>query len=250
MVISFVFVIFISFFNLYIVLIIQLQLNRIEHSCFTLPRPNQCTLYSCCMANSMVVFCKWDCSRCFWSCRRSAADRRRNSTSAAFTERPGVREKQHIQGSYLPLRVLSQFPSSRNQIRAAWSPHPASGDRSALSCSYITLRMDSPMPARPEKDPDIISLRSIQSAIKHHGRTISGGTLPLLLNMLCLFFCPTDHDIVTTHTFSPRFPKENGRKHDMWPWSHKGPFFEIEIYTSSESWINSFPLMYGLLGYS
>ncbi len=29
--------------------------------------------------------------------------------------------------------------------------------------------------------------------------------------------------------------------------SHKGPFFEIEIYTSSESWINSFPLMYGLL---
>ncbi len=30
--------------------------------------------------------------------------------------------------------------------------------------------------------------------------------------------------------------------------SQKGKFFEIEIYTSSESWINSFPLMYGLLG--
>ncbi len=30
--------------------------------------------------------------------------------------------------------------------------------------------------------------------------------------------------------------------------SHKGQFFETEIYTSYESWINSFPLMYGLLG--
>ncbi len=29
--------------------------------------------------------------------------------------------------------------------------------------------------------------------------------------------------------------------------SHKGQFFKIEIYVSSESWINSFPLMYGLL---
>ncbi len=29
--------------------------------------------------------------------------------------------------------------------------------------------------------------------------------------------------------------------------SHKGQFFEIEMYASSESWINSFPLMYGLL---
>ncbi len=28
---------------------------------------------------------------------------------------------------------------------------------------------------------------------------------------------------------------------------HKGTFLEIEIYASSESWINSFPLMYGLL---
>ncbi|KAF4099046.1 hypothetical protein G5714_021076 [Onychostoma macrolepis] len=104
-------------------------------------------------------------------------------------KRPGVRVKQRIQSSYLPLHVLSQFPSSRNQIRAAWSPHPASGDQSALSCSYITLRMDSPMPARPEKDTDIISLRSIQTAIKHHGvlfshRTISAGKLSLFLNIL------------------------------------------------------------------
>ncbi len=29
--------------------------------------------------------------------------------------------------------------------------------------------------------------------------------------------------------------------------SHKLKIVEIEIYTSSESWINSFPLMYGLL---
>ncbi len=29
--------------------------------------------------------------------------------------------------------------------------------------------------------------------------------------------------------------------------SHKGQFFEIEIYTSSESWINNLSLMYGLL---
>ncbi len=30
--------------------------------------------------------------------------------------------------------------------------------------------------------------------------------------------------------------------------SHKGQFLEIEIYTSSESWINKLSLMYGLLG--
>ncbi len=29
--------------------------------------------------------------------------------------------------------------------------------------------------------------------------------------------------------------------------SHKGHFFDIKIYTSSESWINKLPLMYGLL---
>ncbi len=29
--------------------------------------------------------------------------------------------------------------------------------------------------------------------------------------------------------------------------SHKGQFFKIEMYASSESWINSFALMYGLL---
>ncbi len=29
--------------------------------------------------------------------------------------------------------------------------------------------------------------------------------------------------------------------------SHKGNIFQIEIYASPESWINSFPLMYGLL---
>ncbi len=29
--------------------------------------------------------------------------------------------------------------------------------------------------------------------------------------------------------------------------SHKGQYCEIEIYASYESWINSFPLMYGLL---
>ncbi len=28
--------------------------------------------------------------------------------------------------------------------------------------------------------------------------------------------------------------------------SHKGQFLEIEIYASSERWINSFPLIYGL----
>ncbi len=38
---------------------------------------------------------------------------------------------------------------------------------------------------------------------------------------------------------------------NMWPWSTKPDIrvnlFEIEIDTSSESWINMFPLMYGLL---
>ncbi len=33
----------------------------------------------------------------------------------------------------------------------------------------------------------------------------------------------------------------------MWPCSHKGQFCEIEMYASSESWINIFALMYGLL---
>ncbi len=36
------------------------------------------------------------------------------------------------------------------------------------------------------------------------------------------------------------------------PWdhktSHKGKFFEIEIYTSHESWINKLSIEYGLLG--
>ncbi len=38
----------------------------------------------------------------------------------------------------------------------------------------------------------------------------------------------------------------------LWPWTTKpiikGKFFEIEIYTSSESWINKLSMMYGLIG--